>query len=113
MATTKEIASEKQPQSSLDNHKATMAERGDLAMLKKKVEDRIKELDETLRPVLEGRGELVYGGFSFKCVLTQGRKSIDKDALASFLAQHGKKPTDFEKEGAPFTTMTVKAVSTL
>lgn len=100
-------------QGGLDNYRSMLKERGELADLKKKVEERIKQLDEDLRPALEGRGDVVAEGYSFKCTLTKGRKSIDKDALNAFLGEHGKKAEDFEKEGAPFTTMTVKAVNVI
>lgn len=98
---------------SLDNFKPMLVERGELHMLKKQCEDRIAELDKDLRPVLEGRGELTHGGFSFKCALTAGRKSLDKAAVTEALAGVGLDIADFEKEGAPFTTMTVKRVQSL
>lgn len=97
----------------MDNHKAALKERGELQQFRKQCEDRIKELDEVLRPVLEGRGEIVTEGFSFKCTLSKGRKSIDKDALGSFLEKYDAAIENFEKEGAPFTTMTVKAVNVI
>jgi hypothetical protein len=100
-------------QNSLDNFKPLLKERGELADLAKKCEARIKELDTDLRPVMEGRGEVVTEGYSFKCALSKGRKSIDKDLLNDFLKKHGLSVEDFEKEGAPFTTFTVKKVSTL
>jgi hypothetical protein len=106
-------ASEKAQKSSLDNFKPMLEERGELAILKKKCEDRIKQLDEDLRPVLEGRGELFHAGYSFKCTLTPGRKSLDKAAVAEVLAAVGLKIEDFEREGAPFTTMTVKQMQAL
>lgn len=97
----------------MDNYKGLLKERGELAVLKKQVEDRIKQLDEDLRPALEGRGEIVAEGFAFKCSMSKGRKSIDKELLEDFLKKHGLAVADFEKEGAPFTTMTVKAVNVL
>jgi hypothetical protein len=105
--------SQQPQQASLDNHKPALKERGELADLKKRCEDRIKELDETLRPVLEGRGTIATEGYSFTCTLSKGRKSIDKDALNEFLSQHGMSVENFEKEGAPFTTMTVKKMQVI
>lgn len=102
-----------QPANSLANYKPILKERGELADLKKRVEARIKELDEELRPALEGRGEIVAEGYSFKCTLSAGRKSLDKPLLAEFLKDYNMTVEEFEKEGAPFTTMTVKAVSTI
>jgi hypothetical protein len=104
---------QQQPSSSLDNYRDMLNERGELAVLKKQVEDRIKQLDEDLRPALEGRGETVVGKYSFKCVLSKGRTSIDKDSLGDFLKSHGTSIAAFEKEGAPFTTMTVKEVNVI
>lgn len=104
------MTSNQQQPASLDNHKPALVERGELADLKKKCEDRIAELDKALRPVLEGRGEIFHGGYSFKCTLSKGRKSIDKDLLEEFLKKHGLTVADFEKEGAPFTTFAVKKV---
>lgn len=98
---------------SLDNYKGMLEERGDLKVLLDKCEARIKELDVDLRPALEGRGELFHAGFSFKCALGAGRKTLDKAAVAEALTGFGLSIEDFEKEGAPFTTMTVKRVQSL
>lgn len=98
---------------SLDNYRSMLKERGELAMLKQKVEARIKQLDEDLRPALEGRGEIVAEGYSFKCTLSKGRVSMDKEALSEFLKAHKMALEEFEKIGAPFTTMTVKAVNVI
>lgn len=100
-------------QGALDNYRTMLKERGDLHMLKKQIEDKIKQLDEDLRPALEGRGEIVAEGYSFKCSLTKGRTSIDKEQLGEFLKDHNLSLSDFEKEGAPFTTMTVKPVNVI
>lgn len=107
------MTSEKQQAVSLDNHKAALEERGELHIIRKKCEDRIKALDEELRPVLEGRGELVYAGYSFKVTLVTGRKTLDKDAVADALHKHGLDIANFEKVGAPYTTFTVKEVQSL
>jgi hypothetical protein len=107
------MQSQTQAANSLDNYRDMLRERGELADLKKKVEERIKQLDEDLRPTLEGRGEIVAEGYSFKCTLSKGRKSIDKELLGDFLSNYNASIADFEKEGAPFTTMTVKAVNVL
>lgn len=96
---------------SLDNFKPLLKERGELKQILDQAEKRIKQLDEDLRPVLEGRGEIIAEGFSFNCKLVKGRKSIDKELLEEFLKKHGLSVADFEKEGAPFTTFTVKPVN--
>lgn len=96
---------------SLDNYKAALKERGELSVLSKKIDARIKELDAELRPALEGRGEVVAEGYSFKCAMQAGRTSIDKPALDAFLLEHGATINEFEKVGAPFTVFTVRAVN--
>lgn len=103
--------SQTQPQGSLDNYKPALKERGELDDLKKKVEARIKELDADLRPILEGRGAVMHDTYSFECRLSAGRKTLDKEKMVEFLAEHGYVMADFEKEGAPFTTMTVKRLA--
>lgn len=107
------MTSNSQQQASLDNFRPLLKERGELHVLKKQIEDKIKQLDEDLRPVLEGRGEIVAEGYSFNCKLTAGRKTLDKDALAAVLKERGYAIEDFEKQGAPFTTMTIKPVNVL
>lgn len=104
-----------QPASSpnLDNFKPLLKERGELKQILDAAEARIKQLDADLRPVLEGRGEIIAEGFSFNCKLSKGRKSIDKELLEEFLKKHGLSVADFEKEGAPFTTFSVKPVNVL
>lgn len=97
----------------MDNFRPLLKERGELHVLKKQIEDRIKQLDEDLRPVLEGRGEIVAEGYSFKCTLSKGRTSIDKEVLGEFLKDYNMSVADFEKEGAPFTTFTIKQVNVL
>ncbi len=104
---------EAQKPASLDNFKPMLAERGELADLIKKCEERVKELDADLRPVLEGRGEVVTQGYSFNVKLIAGRKTTDKESLEAFLSLHGKTMADFEKQGAPYTTFTVKKVQSL
>jgi hypothetical protein len=106
-------ASVKPQSASLDNMKGMLEERGQLAVLKKQCEDRIAQLDKDLRPVLEGRGEMFHAGYSFKCTLTAGRKTFDKAAAMEVLEPLGYTAEQFEKEGAPFTTLTVKQVQQL
>jgi predicted phage-related endonuclease len=70
------------------------------------LEARKKELDADLRPALEGRGEVYYNGYTFKCVMVPGRQTLDKKAVE----EAGIDLTPFQKQGAPFTQMTVKKV---
>lgn len=108
------MSNSKKPEAnSLDNYKPMLDERAELAMSKKRIEERIKELDELLRPVLEGRGDVIYNGYSFNCKLVAGRKTLDKGAVSEFVEQHGAHLEDFEKVGAPYTTFTVKRVNEL
>jgi len=95
----------------LDNYKPMLKERGELAKLQKQIEARIKQLDADLRPVLEGRGEVVAEGYSFNVRLQAGRMSLDKPALDAFLLEHGATINEFEKQGAPYTVFTVKEVT--
>jgi hypothetical protein len=97
--------------SPLDNYREMLRERGELHMLAKQIADKIKALDADLRPVLEGRGEVVAEGYSFKVSMQAGRTSIDKPALDAFLLEHGATINEFEKVGAPFTVFTVREVS--
>jgi hypothetical protein len=99
--------------SNLDNYKDMLRERGELAALLKKIEARIKELDADLRPVLEGRGEVVAEGYSFKVTMQAGRRTVDKPALDAFLLENGRTINEFEKSGAPFTVMTVREVTSV
>jgi len=95
----------------LDNYKPLMQERAELADLMKKCEARIKELDADLRPVLEGRGEIISDGYSFNVKLVAGRTTLDKPALDEFLQTHGMTVNEFERQGAPYTTFTIKKVN--
>lgn len=100
-------------QGSLDNHKAAMTERAELHILKKKCEERIKDLDAELRPVLAGRGEITYNGYSFKVVETAGRKTFDKVSAGAAMKEKGLSIDDYYVTGAPSTTFTVKEVNSI
>ena len=92
---------------SLDNIKPALEELLELRADRADIEKRIKELDALVRPVIEGEGKMQLGNFTFECKLQKGRKSVDKPALIEFLESNGKEYADFEKVGAPFTTMSV------
>jgi hypothetical protein len=100
-------ASAKQATQSLDNIKPLIKRLLDLRQDKKDIEAEIKELDAEVRPVIAQRGKMQIDNYIFECKEQAGRKSIDKVALAAFLEQHGKSVEDFEKQGAPFTTLNV------
>lgn len=99
--------------SSLDNYKPLLDERAELHRSKKRIEDRIKELDEALRPALVGRGELIYNGFAFKVEQVAGRTTLNKKALTDFLGALGHDIAEFESVGKPSSRFTIKQVEEL
>jgi len=99
-----------QVQSSLDNYKGLLKERGDLYLEKQRIEDRIKVIDGDLRPALEGRGEVVSQGYSFKCDITAGRKTVDYKKMAD---DYNIDMAEYTKVGKPSSRFTVKEVSTI
>ncbi len=102
----------KQAERSLDNVKSLMAERAELHMEKKEIEAEIKELDEVLRPMLEGKGKVIYNGFQHE-VSMQSRKSFNRKAAESFITDHGGKVEDFIEQGAPYTVYKISEVQQL
>tara|TARA_R110000744_G_scaffold2592_8_gene10339 strand:- start:5911 stop:6240 length:330 start_codon:yes stop_codon:yes gene_type:complete len=92
---------------SLDNIKPALEELLELRADKADIEKRIKELDVLVRPVIEGEGKMQLGNFTFECKLQAGRKTLDKALLSVYLEAGSKTLSDFEKVGAPFTTMSV------
>lgn len=93
-------------QNSFDNLGPMMDEYASIKDQIAALEERKKELDVELRPALEGRGELFHNGYVFKCVMVAGRKTLDKKLLEA----DGIDLSRYEKQGAPFTQMTVKKV---
>lgn len=93
--------------SSLDNVKSYMDEYAELRRSKQRIEERMKELDPIIRPSLEGRGAIVYNGAQFECRVSEGRKTLDKKAVADA----GIDLEPYMKQGAPLTTLTVKIVN--
>ena len=93
---------------SLDNVKPAMLEYASLTAAKREIEARLKELGAVIRPVLEGRGSVIAEEYIFECRMNKGRVTLDKKALVA----SGVDVAPFEKTGAPFTTLTVKAVET-
>lgn len=97
----------KQASASLDNYKPLMDERAELAMSKKRIEERIKELDEALRPALVEHGEIIYNGYSFNVTTIPGRTTYDyKAAIAD-----GVDLDPYKKVGKPSTRFVLKPVS--
>lgn len=100
---------QQQSSGSLDNIKPLLEERGKLTKQKKDIEDRIKQLDKDLRPVLVGRGAVIHGGFQFEVSETAGRITYDtKAAIAD-----GVDLEPYKKQGAPSTRFNVKEVQQL
>ena len=85
------MARSKKKTDSLDNLKPLLEERGELYEEKKAIEDEIKKLDETLRPMLEGRGAVTYAGHQFEVRLNEGRKSFDRKKAEAFIEDNGGK----------------------
>ena len=104
------MTSTTQVQSSLDNYKGLMDERAELHMAKARIDARIKELDETLRPVLADRGEIVWNGYRHEVTMTAGRKTVDYKAMAE---DYGIDLDAYTKVGKPSSRYTVKAVQEL
>ena len=92
---------------SLDNIKPALRRLLDLRADKADIERELKVLDAEVRPLIEGKGKMQLDNYIFECKMSPGRKSTDKPTLEAFLAKHGKELADFEKVGAPFTTMSV------
>lgn len=105
--------SKREAPQSLDNVKPLLKRLLDLRQDKKDIEAEIKELDKEVRPAIVSRGKMQLDNYIFECKEQAGRKSIDKAALADFLAQHGKSIEDFEKQGAPFTTLNISEAATV
>tara|TARA_R110000823_G_scaffold38236_6_gene103178 strand:+ start:137 stop:466 length:330 start_codon:yes stop_codon:yes gene_type:complete len=99
---------------SLDNIKPALKRLLDLRADAKDIAAEIKVLDAEVRPLIEGQGKMQMDNYIFECKVQKGRTSIDKTLLVTFLQEHGKEMADFEKVGAPFTTMSVsEAAKTL
>lgn len=99
--------SRKPAKASLDNVKPLMEERAKLHLKKKQIEDKIKELDETLRPMLVGKGELYHSGFSFKVEEVPGRTTYDYKAML----EDGIDIEPYKKVGRPSSRFTIKEVT--
>ena len=95
----------------LDNHKPALEERGKLHVLKKDIEARIKQLDEELRPILQGQGEIMYAGFTFKVDVAAGRSTVDyKQIIEDYNVTNVE---DYTNVGAPSTRFTIKEVASI
>jgi hypothetical protein len=99
-----------QAASSLDNIKPLLEERAELHMAKKRIEDRIKAVDEAIRPVLADRGAVVYNGYEHNVTKVPGRKSVDYKQMAE---DYNIDIEDYTKEGAPSTRYVIKSVEEL
>lgn len=86
-----------------------MAERANLYKQKKEIEEKIKALDEDLRPMLVGRGAVVYDGFQFEVKSVAGRTSYDTKAMIA----DGLDLEPYKKVSAPSTRFDIKEVNEL
>jgi hypothetical protein len=89
---------------SRENLAPYLEEYGNLRTQKKEIEDKLKELDGTVRPLLEGLGMIVEGNYTFELKLNKGRKTLDKAAMAA----DGIDIDKYYKVGAPYTALFVK-----
>jgi hypothetical protein len=102
------MASKSQQTSSLDNLKALLDERAELWASIKRMEERAKELDEVIRPVLADRGPQVHNGYQFEVKTTAGRKTVDYKAMAE---DYNIDMEPYSKVGAPSTRFEIKRVN--
>lgn len=107
------LNSEQQAPMSLDNIRPVLKRVLDLRMDKKDIEKELKELEATVRPVIEGKGKLQLDNYICECKQMAGRKVLKKDALNEFLKQHGKSIEDFEELGKPYTVLRVDEANTI
>ena len=63
-----------------------------------------KRLEKDLRPQILNKGVIVIGEYTFECVTTQGRVTLDKARLAADFGDL----SAYEKVGAPSTRLTIK-----
>jgi hypothetical protein len=92
---------------SLDNILPDLQEYADLRAQKKDIEERMKALDERVRPALVSRGPVTHAGYRFECKIMEGVKTFDK----RLMADDGIDIDKYLKQGAPFTRMEIKEVS--
>jgi len=101
------MTSTEQAKQSLDNLRPLIKKLLDLRADKRDIEKEIKQIEGTVKSSIADRGKMQLDNYIFECKTMPGRKSIDKDKLAEFLAAHGKTVADFEKQGAPYPQLNV------
>lgn len=94
------------PQHNYSNLESALELRGKLWRQKKELEEEIKLLDESIRPALTDQGPVEAAGFRFECVLSPGRKTLDKKRLQADFPNLDLE--QYQKVGAPFTTLKIK-----
>ncbi len=92
----------------LDNVKPYLEEYAELRKEKKGIEDRLKHLDSTVRPMLDGLGAVMVAGFMFELKVNKGRRTLDKAALIA----DGIDVENYYRVGTPFTSLFIKEVAT-
>lgn len=97
--------SQKEAPLSLANMKPMIKRVLDLRADIKDMTAELKELEKDVKPALEGRGKLQVDNYIVEVKQMKGRKTLDKEALTTFLEKHGAKIEDFEKVGAPFAQL--------
>lgn len=88
-----------------DNNLSLIEEYCELNSTKKEIEAKMKELGAEVRPMLAGEGlQVVDNKYTIECKNVSGRKTLDKKAMEA----DGIDVASYEKQGAPYTTLTVK-----
>lgn len=98
--------SKKQRGKSLDNLKPMLDERAELQDQKKKIEKKIKELDEVIRPVLLDQGAIIHNNHQFECQSVAGRVTYDYKAMI----EDGIDLEPYKKVGKPSSRLVIKDV---
>lgn len=93
--------------SSLENLKPIALGVAELTERIKELQAKKKELEEELRPALEGHGPVQFDEYIVECKVQPGRKTLDKSAVEEAFGDL----SDFYKTGKPFTVLSVKKVT--
>lgn len=76
---------------------------GDLDTEIKRLTEKKKKLETKFRPAIASMGSIQCGAYLISLTVSEGRKTLDKEALES----DGIDLEKYQKQGAPFTTMKI------
>lgn len=93
---------------SFDNIKPAVIELCEITMKIKELEARKKDLEEVVKPVLADKGKLGFGDFTVNVKTMNGRKTLDKEAVAAALGVPDLSP--YEKVGKPYSMTTIERI---